>query len=34
MNYLHIIELLNVMEKKVVHAKLVTYISNNEKKEL
>ena len=34
MNYLHVIELLNTMEEKIVHAKLVTYISNNYKKEL
>ena len=28
MNYLHVIELLNKMEGKVVHAKLVTYTKN------
>ena len=28
MNYLHIIELLNKMEKKVINAKLITYTKN------
>lgn len=34
MNYLHVIELLNSMEEKVVQAKLITYISNYGEKEL
>lgn len=34
MNYLHVIELLNKMEKKVVHAKLVTYTTRYQQKEL
>lgn len=34
MNYLHIIEILNKMEKKVVQAKLVTYTTNYRDKEL
>lgn len=28
MNYLHVIELLNKMDDKVVHAKLMTYSKN------
>lgn len=34
MNYLHIIEILNKLEKKVVHAKLVTYTTDYRDKEL
>ena len=29
MNYLHVIELLNKMEEKVVYAKLATYSKNS-----
>lgn len=32
MNYLHVIELLNRMEQKIVEAKLITYTSNYPKK--
>ena len=34
MNYLHVIELLNKMEKKVIHAKLITYTRHYQQKEL
>lgn len=34
MNYLHVIELLNRMEEKVVHAKLITYTKNYQEKGL
>lgn len=32
MNYLHVIEILNKMEQKVIQAKLVTYTSNYQQK--
>ncbi len=32
MNYLHVIEILNKMEKKVVQAKLITYTNNYSRK--
>jgi len=34
MNYLHVIELLNRMEEKVVHAKLINDIKNYQRKGL
>ena len=34
MNYLHVIEILNRMEKKVIKAKLITYTTNYQQKEI
>lgn len=34
MNYLHIIELLNKMEHKIIHAKLETYTSSYQQKKI
>lgn len=34
MNYLHIIEVLNKLEKKVVHAKLITYTTDYRNKKV
>lgn len=34
MNYLHVIELINQMEEKIIQAKLITYTKKNFEKEL
>lgn len=34
MNYLHVIEILNQMQQKVVHAKLITYTKHYQEKEI
>ncbi|GEM_PF-3534253 len=34
MNYLHVIELINQMEEKVIQAKLITYTKKSFEKEL
>lgn len=34
MNYLHVIEILNKIEQKVIHAKLITYTTNYQQKEV
>lgn len=34
MNYLHVIELLNMMDRKVVQAKLITYTVNYQEKDI
>jgi len=34
MNYLHVIEILNKMEQKVVTAKLITYTTNYQQKDI
>jgi len=34
MNYLHVIELLNKMEDKIIHAKLVTYTKQYREKDV
>lgn len=34
MNYLHVIELLNRMERKIVQAKLITYTTNYQEKDI
>lgn len=34
MNYLHVIEILNKMEQKVINAKLITYTTNYQQKDI
>lgn len=34
MNYLHVIEIINKMEKKIIEAKLITYTKNFNQKEV
>lgn len=34
MNYLHVIEILNKMEQKVVQAKLITYTTKYQQKDI